>query len=220
MKLVKPSVEIMSKIDGEEILKHIEAAGRTAYKSESKTKDGSSHGFVRGIIKSGHESVVEHVSLTVRFTCSRAASHQLVRHRLASYTQSSQRYCCYAKDQFDNQVTFIEPEGFDSWLQDDQDDFLGMLSNIETVYLMMIGRGNIKVEDARLILPNACMTEVVATMNLRSWRHFFKLRCDKHAQAEIRNLAIDLLGKFETQIPVIFEDLAKQFNVLKSETVV
>ena len=113
MKLINPSYKILTQINSEEILKHIELAGRVCYKSENLIKEGSNKAFIKRIIESQHESVLEHFSISVRFICSRAISHQLVRHRLSSFSQESQRYCNYSKEKFDNGITFIAP----SWYQ-------------------------------------------------------------------------------------------------------
>ena len=118
MKIIKPYYEIIDPIDGEAILRKIELCGRTCYKSEDRITEDSARKFVSGIIKSGHHSVIEHVNITVRFVCDRGISHELVRHRLAGYSQESSRYCNYSKDKFDNQITVILPVGFDERLAD------------------------------------------------------------------------------------------------------
>jgi thymidylate synthase (FAD) len=204
--LVDPSVEIITPISGEEIIKHIEQCGKVCYKSEDTIKDGSCNTFVKKILESEHESVVEHFSVTVRFTCSRACSHQLVRHRIASYSQESQRYVNYSRGKFGNQITFIKPLDFDSMTIEQQFKYKIALEDSERSYMSLISLG-LKPQQARGVLPNDTKTEVIVTMNLRSWRHFFKLRTDKHAQLEIRTLASNLLNEFKANIPVVFEDL-------------
>lgn len=206
MILVDPSVEIITPISGEEIIKHIEQCGKVCYKSEDTIKDGSCNTFVKKILESEHESVVEHFSVTVRFTCSRACSHQLVRHRIASYSQESQRYVNYSRGKFGNQITFIKPLDFDSMTIEQQFKYKIALEDSERSYMSLISLG-LKPQQARGVLPNDTKTEVIVTMNLRSWRHFFKLRTDKHAQLEIRTLASNLLNEFKANIPVVFEDL-------------
>lgn len=109
MKIIKPSVEFITPVDGDVILSRIEECGRVCYKSEDKIKDGSAETFVRGIIKRGHEAVLEHCSFTVKFICDRGVSHEIVRHRLAAYCQESTRYCNYSKGQFGGEITVIEP---------------------------------------------------------------------------------------------------------------
>lgn len=206
MKLILPSVEVISPIDGNVIMKHLESCGRVCYKSEDLVKDGSADIFVSKIIKSAHESVIEHHSITVKFTCSRACSHQLVRHRLASYSQESQRYCNYTRDKFGGDIIFIQPQQFNNWDTDTQTTFKHSLMLSEINYNLLISKGLV-AQDARNILPNACKTEVMVTMNLRNWRHFFKERTSKHAQDEIRFLAIELLTEFKKELPVIFGDI-------------
>ena len=109
MKIIKPYIELEDKIDGQAILKKIERIGRTCYKSESNITDDSAERFIKNIIKNGHESVLEHVSITLRVICDRGVSHEIVRHRIASYSQESTRYCNYSKDNFNNELTFINP---------------------------------------------------------------------------------------------------------------
>ena len=210
MKIVRPSIRIEDKINGQEIIKKLEKIGRVCYKSEDNIKDKSAERFIANIIKSGHESVIEHVSLSVRVICSRATSHQWVRHRLASYSQESQRYCNYSQDKFDNELIFIEPtfsnknpELFEGWAI--------AMQALENTYLTMIKLGALP-EEARLILPNSAKTEFVCTMNLREWRHFFRMRCDKHAQLEIRLLALQLLDEMYNKIPVVFNDLYDEYK--------
>lgn len=109
MKIIEPRVEFITPVDGEVILQRLEQCGRVCYKSEDKTTDESARKFVAGIIKRGHEAVLEHCSVTVKFTCDRGVSHEIVRHRVASYCQESTRYCNYSKDGFGNEITVIEP---------------------------------------------------------------------------------------------------------------
>ena len=209
MKYVKPSVEFITKFDGMEILKTIEKCGRTCYKSEDKITDESASKFVRSIIKRGHESVLEHVNLSVKFISDRTMSHQLVRHRIAAYSQESQRYCCYAKDKFDNEIKFIKPNF--SYLDDAVEkvidkDVKEVLAKTERLYKYMISNG-CKAEDARAILPNTTKTEIVATFNLRQWRHIFKVRLDKHAQRQIRWLMYEVYKMFVIVLPEVFDDI-------------
>ena len=213
MKVIKPSAEILfpkTKELATEILKVVELAGRNCYKSEDKICEGSYNKMIGMLRMKKHESVMEHGNITVRMIGSRAFTHQLVRHRLAAYSQESQRYCNYSKGKFGNVVTFIEPEEFHSWDNEVKDAFTVGLFSSEKCYQELIKNGS-KAEDARGVLPNACKTEIVVTMNLRSWRHFFKMRCDKHAQAEIRNLAKSLLKDMYNLMPIIFEDLYEEY---------
>ena len=109
MKIIKPSYEIIDTLDETEILKKIELCGRVCYKSEDKITENSAREFVKQIIKAGHESVLEHFSFSVRFITDRGISHEIVRHRLASYSQESTRYCNYGNDKFNGEITVVEP---------------------------------------------------------------------------------------------------------------
>ena len=109
MKIISPSFEILTPLDGQAILKHIELCGRVCYKSEDKITDTNAVTFVASIIKRGHEAVLEHFNITIKFICDRGVSHELVRHRLASYCQESTRYCNYSKEGFGGEITVIRP---------------------------------------------------------------------------------------------------------------
>ena len=173
MKIVEPSFEIVP-VNGEEILKNIERAGRTCYKSEDKITADSARKFVAAIIKSGHESVIEHEKVTARIICDRGVTHEIVRHRIASYSQESTRYCNYGNDKFGNELTFIKPC---FWKEDDPKymTWKYAMKNAEQAYMDLIRLGATP-QEARSVLPNSLKTEIVVTMNLREWRHFFKLR--------------------------------------------
>lgn len=209
MKIIKPSYEIEEKIEPEKIMNTIERAGRTCYKSENNMKEGSAEKFIENIIKRGHESVIEHEKITVRFICDRGVTHELVRHRIASYSQESTRYCNYCNDKFGNELTFIEPC---FWNGDTKEDKLNKkiwtetLEYIEKQYNNMIQSGA-KPEQARSILPNSLKTEIVVTMNLRQWRHFFKLRTSPSAHPQIKEISDMLLDELKQKLPVIFGDL-------------
>ena len=211
MRIINPSVEI---ITPDEVIKDqmltIELAGRNCYKSEDKICDGSADKMIGMLRLKKHLSVLEHGNITVRFIGSRAMTHQLVRHRIAAYSQESQRYCNYTKGKFNNEIVFIKPIGFDGWTAPAQSLFEESLIDAENYYKLLTDNG-VKAEDARGVLPNQAKSEIVVTMNFRSWMHFFEMRCDKHAQSEIRFLAKDLLVKFNGLLPVIFEDLYKEY---------
>lgn len=205
MHIIKPYAEILDEINGLEILKKIEKAGRVCYKSEDNITEDSAKKFVGNIIKSGHESVIEHEKVTVKFVCDRGVSHEIVRHRIASYSQESTRYCNYTKDKFDGQLTFIKPS---FWNEEDDayQVWETAMLGIEQDYRFLIKEGA-KPEEARTILPNSLKTEIIVTMNLREWRHFFKLRTSKRAHPQMREVAIPLLKEFQKQIPVVFDDI-------------
>ncbi len=205
MKIIKPYYIIEDEILPEKIIKAVEKAGRTCYKSEKNISEGSAEKFIASIIRRGHESVLEHEKITVRFICDRGVSHEIVRHRIASFSQESTRYCNYSGDKFGNELTFIEPCFWDK-NSDKYNLWVGTLKTIEKNYLSLIEMGA-RPEEARSILPNSLKTEIVVTMNLREWRHFFRMRCDKAAHPQIRELAIPLLKEFRSRLPVLFGDI-------------
>ena len=203
MRIIKPSVSIESNISYNEALRIVENATRVCYKSEDKIKEGSAEKLIRGIIKAKHLGCIEHVSLTVKFICDRACSHQLVRHRLMSFNQKSQRYCK------EDNLEVIKPEGLENtslWLES--------CRQAENAYAELIRRGE-KPEVARGVLPNSTATEIYATANIREWRHFFELRCDKTAQKDIRMLALELLCQMFEKYPVFFEDLVGKYACME-----
>lgn len=205
MKIIKAYHEIMTPIDGVQILKHIENCGRICYKSEHKITEDSYLTFAKNIVKRGHEAVIEHCSLSVKFVCDRGVSHEIVRHRMASYCQESTRYCNYSKDDFQGEITVIEPifleqytNGYSMWEEACQ--------IAERAYFKMLDWG-CSPQEARAVLPNSLKTEIVMTANLREWRHFLKLRTSKAAHPQIREIAIPLVKELKERIPVIFDDI-------------
>lgn len=205
MKIIKPSFEFMQEIDGEEILRHLERAGRVCYKSEDKITRNSAEEFLSKIIFSGHESILEHEKITVRIICDRGVSHELVRHRIASYSQESTRYCNYSKQKFGSELTFIAPC---FWLEDDTKYTIwrNQMHEIEKTYNKLIEL-EATAQEARSVLPNSLKTEIVVTMNIREWRHFFKLRTDIAAHPQMREVAIMLLAEFKKKVPILFDDI-------------
>lgn len=205
MRIIAPSHEILTSIDGVQILKHIESCGRVCYKSEHKITEDSYLTFIKNIIKRGHEAVLEHFSVSVKFICDRGVSHEIVRHRLASYCQESTRYCNYAKEDFQSEITVIMPcyldksaAGYRIWERS--------CKNAETAYFDLLDFG-CTPQEARAVLPNSLKTEIVMTANLREWRHFLKLRTSPAAHPQIREVAIPLLNEFKVLIPVMFDDI-------------
>jgi thymidylate synthase (FAD) len=184
----------------------IEQAGRTCYKSELKMTQDSATRFVRMLIERGHEAMLEHASLSYRVVCDRGISHEIVRHRLFSYAQESTRYCNYA-DTFN--ITVIRPAGLTPkqallWES--------TISICEDAYLRLVDRNEwgddvCKPEIARSVLPTCLKTAIVITGNVREWRHFFKLRCEKHAHPQMQEVAHLLLRDAVFRIPVVFDDL-------------
>lgn len=211
MKIISPYHEIMYMPDGDAILKNIELAGRTCYKSEDKITSDSAAAFIRRITRSGHHSVIEHMNITVRFVCDRGVSHELVRHRLASYSQESTRYANYAHDKFGNEITVIKPF---FWAEDSQayQDWLSAMAHAEKVYLKLIREGA-SPQEARSVLPNSLKTEVVMTANLREWKHVINLRCSRAAHPQIREIMLPLLADLYKKVPIVFEqEYEKYFN--------
>ena len=212
MKIVNAKHEILGVglIDGRSLLQQIELVGRTCYKSESKITEESSEQFVRMLIQRGHEAMIEHNSISVRFTCDRGVSHELVRHRIASFGQESTRYCNYSKSKFGNEITVIKPLFF----EEDSDKFFYWKQSMviaETQYFQLLNTGA-SPQEARSVLPNSLKTEIVMSMNLREWRHFFSLRADTPAHPQMREIVCPLLKEMNFLIPVVFEDLVHLSN--------
>ena len=205
MRVVRPSFEIVGDINPEKMLKNIEKAGRLCYKSEDRITDTSAGKFIANIVKRGHEAVIEHESLSVIITCDRGVSHEIVRHRMASYCQESTRYCNYSDEKFGNELTFIKPL---FWVENSEQYRIWetLMREIEQTYNNMISIGATP-EQARSILPNSLKTEIMVTMNLREWRHFFKVRTPKFAHPQMREIAIPILKHFKELLPVVFSDI-------------
>lgn len=223
MKLVKQSFEVNWHTLPSDIAKYIERAGRVCYKSEDKITDDSAINFCRRLIASGHESVLEHQSFTVKFITDRGVSHELVRHRIASFSQESTRYCNYSKNKFNNQVTFIIPCDLDLYegSYDEYDNipngdfdingtgrvlFFNSLVRAEKYYLKLIKIGWTP-QQARAVLPNALKTEIVVTANLREWRTILKQRTSNKAHPQMRDLMLPLLDYLKKVLPPFFEDI-------------
>ena len=219
MLLVKPSATIIAL--SQYPLGIIEEAGRTCYKSEDKITDDSAPKFAEMILKRGHESVLEHASATVRFICDRGVSHEIVRHRLASYSQESTRYCDYEG----GHVAFVIPPWCQTLLAGEASictDYAALCTfaenpDTDTTWLLSMQQAEInykrlrdlgwRPEQARSVLPNSLKTEIVMTANLREWRHFFKLRTSPAAHPQMREVATPLLAEMAERVPVLFDDL-------------
>lgn len=205
MKVIKPSVEIVDVFDGLDVIRKLEMCGRVCYKSEGKMNEASPFKFIQNIINRGHESVLEHFSFTVKFICDRGVSHEIVRHRIASYSQESTRYCNYSKGDFNGEITVIEPcflvpgtEGYNLWYN--------ACSSAEDSYFMMLNWG-CSPQEARAVLPNSLKTELVMTANIREWRHFLKLRTSPAAHPQMWEVAKLLLKELKAKIPIVFDDI-------------
>lgn len=209
MKIINASYDILTDIspDGLDELRAIELVARTCYKSEYKiTEDGeSAKKLVQKLIKNGHEAMLEHNILSVRFIVDRGISHELVRHRLASYAQESTRYCNYSSNQFENGIVFIKP----CYFLEDSIQFSvwkSVMHAAEDAYFLLLYDGY-SPQQARCVLPNSLKTEVIMTANYREWRHFFKLRTAKAAHVQMREVTIPLLKDLKRLIPIIFDDI-------------
>lgn len=207
MQIIKAGYEILDPLNGEEILKKIERVARVCYKSEEKIGEGTAEKMVRALVKSKHEAMLEHFSFSVKFIVDRGVSHELVRHRVASFAQESTRYCNYGHE---GEITVIEP-CFWSWSKDGikYNEWLSACEMAESYYLSLLEMGATP-QEARAVLPNSLKTEVVMTANLREWRHFFSLRvCGSTGKPhpQMLEVAVPLLKEVKSLIPVVFDDL-------------
>lgn len=215
MQIIKAGYEILDELNGSEILKKIERVARVCYKSEDKITEGSAEKMVKALVKSGHEAMLEHYSFSVKFVCDRGVSHELVRHRIASFAQESTRYCNYGSK--GGEITVIAPcyllvDGVsvsaDNW-SERYGAWVHSCKEAEKSYLRMLADGATP-QEARAVLPNSLKTEIVVTANLREWRHFFKLRAcgiTGKPHPQMLEVAVPLLKEIKSLIPVVFDDL-------------
>lgn len=195
-----------------EMMMLVEEAARLCYQSEGPAKAVFNDAFIRSKIDAGHESVIEHSMISVRIICDRGVTHEIVRHRLASYSQESTRYCNYSKGKFGNQITVINPVvGFKYDLTKENnrlkfDEWIFAMEDAERHYLRMIELGA-RPQEARSVLPNSTKTEILMTMNFREWRHFFRLRTALAAHPQMQEITKPLLQELQQTFPVIFEDI-------------
>ena len=209
MKIIEASAIIETPIHGEDrnlILRTIERAARTCYKSECKITEDSAADFVRKITQvRKHQSVIEHASATIRFVVDRGVSHELVRHRLAAFSQESTRYCNYTKDGFGSEITvvnpFFWPVASPQWMQ-----WKMACESCEAHYFALIKAGA-KPQEARSVLPNSLKTEVVMTCNMREWRHVFQMRAASAAHPQMQQVMRPLLAEFKKHLPELFDDI-------------
>ena len=209
MKVIQACYEILTDLsDPIKILKDIERAGRVCYKSENNITDDSCITFCKNILNRGHEAVIEHSQLSVRFKVDRAIANELVRHRLASYCQESSRYCNYSKDKFYNEIKVIEPEELLPKHSTDYNIWWMSCKNAEEAYMAMISDG-VKPEIARSVLPLSTATEIIMTANIREWRNVLKLRSSHNMRAhpQMRSICDRLLEELKSKIPVLFDDI-------------
>lgn len=215
MQVRKAGYEIMDTLNGEEILKKIEKVARVCYKSEDLIGEGTAEKMVRALIKRGHEAMLEHFSFSIKFIVDRGVSHEIVRHRVASFAQESTRYCNYGSKV--GEITVIEPcylkvDGVDVSVENWSERYGAWVSACEEAeksYLRMLEDGATP-QEARAVLPTSLKTEVVMTANLREWRHFFKLRAvgtTGKPHPQMVEVTIPLLKELQEKVPVIFDDL-------------
>ncbi len=204
MKIIEPSIEVQN-FNGEQIMKNIEQACRTCYRSEDKISNESYKTLLKNCITRGHESVMEHEKITVRMVCDIGVYKDLTRHRIASFSIESTRYCNYGKDKFDNEIKFIKPCNID----EDSDLYVfweHTMRRIEMNYLHMAEHGATP-DQMRMILPHSTAAEVCMTANIREWRHILDLRTKKMTHPSIRQILIPLLLLFKTEMPELFGDI-------------
>ena len=198
MKIIKPLIKFTEPIDGKAMLNKLENCARVCYQSTSN--NDNSEKFIANIIKKGHESVLEHVSITFNVITARSVSHEWVRHRIASYSQESTRYVKYDNDnmEFIEPIELVDTEGYNFWKR--------ACLQSENAYINMMKIGH-KAQEARAVLNNSLKTQLCVTMNFRSLRNFLQLRCDKTAHPHIKQLAIPLLLYLQQKVPVVFDDI-------------
>ena len=205
MQIIKASAEILAATpDLEQI---IEIAGRTCYRSEDKITAESATKFIQMLKERHHMAMLEHGAITVRFICDRGVSHEIVRHRIASYGQESTRYCNYSKDKFGNEITVIDiKEGFPEMSVASYAAWKSAMKAAEIAYFLMLDAGS-TAQEARSVLPNSLKTAIAMTANPREWMHFFSLRTDKAAHPQMREVAIPLFEEFKKRWPAIFDSI-------------
>ncbi len=204
MKLIEPKIEV-ERFDGTKIMKRIERACRTCYRSEDKITEDSYKTLLTNCINRGHESILEHEKITIRCTCDIGFYKDLTRHRLASFSNESTRYCNYGKDKFDNQLKVIMPcnidpnsDLFETWKK--------TMEEIEKGYLKMSEAGA-SADQLRTVLPHGTAAEINMTANIREWKHILSLRANNHSHPSIQQLMIPFLLLLKKEMPEIFGDV-------------
>lgn len=216
MKIIEQSAEIMTPINQDEILKHLEQCVRVCYKSENRITETSAPEFIRRIIQSGHEAAIEHFSITVKFITDRATANEITRHRIASYCQESTRYCNYCSDKFENEITVVLPvfQG-NGKTRDEKNAAQSVMYNLweesclksEKTYFEMVNGLLATPQEARSVLPLSLKTELVMTANIREWRYFLKLRGNKKAHPQLVKLTRMLHKNLVEKADVLFGDI-------------
>lgn len=214
MKIIQPKIECLTPLNGLEILKHLERIARTCYKSENHiTEDGeSAKRLIGNLIKAGHTAMIEHYSITMRYTSNVAAIKDLTRHRHTAYAVESTRYCSYDKDKFGNEIKFLEPveipRGTPEYLA-----WYEAMMHLEAIYMRMARMGA-KPDQLSLLLPQSTAAEFNITANLREWRHIFELRALGHSRPCIKQIMRPTLELFHKEIPLVFDSL---YDKMRSE---
>ena len=214
MKIIEPSIKI-EPYDGLAIMKKIERACRTCYKSEDKITDESYKVLLNNCLNRGHESVLEHALITIRMTCDIGVYKDLTRHRFGSFSIESTRYCNYSKNKFDNEIKFIKPVNIDN-SSELYSNWVGTMNFIEKEYLAMSMNGATP-DQMRMILPHSTAAEVTMTANIREWKHILELRANKHAHPAVQQVMIPLLLKFKEDMPEIFNSIEYNKDFDKSK---
>lgn len=210
MKVVKPTWRIaaLTEADPVKLMKHLEAMGRICYQSEDAITDHSYENFLKFIIGKGHEAVLEHATVTAVVICDRGITHEIVRHRLASYCQESTRYCNYSKGKFGNEISVVRPPFWEEF-SDEYLTWYASCQKAEDAYLDLLQSGATP-QQARDVLPNSTKTQIAITMNIREWRHFFRLRCSPFAHPQMIEIACKGLLEMYDYFPCLFEDIYKE----------
>lgn len=218
MKIINPKIEV-EKYDGVKIMKNIERACRTCYRSENLITEDSYKRLLTNCLNRGHQSILEHEKITVRMICDIGVYKDLTRHRFGSFSIESSRYCAYNKDKFDNEIKFIKPVFYKESWTDRNYEGSGMdideekskiwydtMENIEDSYMDMAKLG-CTPDEMRMILPHSTAAEVTMTANIREWRHILDLRTKKMTHPSVRQILIPLLLKFKADMPELFGDI-------------
>jgi thymidylate synthase (FAD) len=220
MRIIEPGFELLFTEQLNDITKRLERIARTCYKSEDRISEGSDLKLIQTLLSRKHFPMFDHVSISVRVICDRGVTHEIVRHRIAAYAQESTRFCNYSKARFGNHLTFIKPcffpdipcgefdgpKDFEERLSPAEVNWLAAISESEHRYINLLNLG-CKPEEARSVLPNSLKTEIVMTLDLTAWHHFFELRTGKAAHPQMREIAIPMLEEFKANVPLVFDDI-------------
>lgn len=212
--VIDPDLDDPEQKEIKKIYRKLERIGRICYQSDAQGTDESAENFIRRLISRGHDAMLEHASMTVIFTVDRGVSHEIVRHRLASFAQESTRYCNYSQGKFGNEITVIRPfyldgntYAYDMWLQ--------AMSRAEQYYFAMLKEGHTP-QEARAVLPNSLKTQIAVTANMREWRHILKLRAagtTGKPHPQMLEVMVPLLNELREKMPVLFDDIEPMTEV-------